>query len=157
MVLKEWSQENTCIWTPDASGSYTLVVWVGTDSDDTSCKNIIGAGFVVGESIGAVSLSGPYTLTLGQPVNLDFPITVTQTGDRFSGEFTSQEYSGTVSGTIVDSSMVTFTIKFFRPCHGNFTGTATIMNNGTDLNGEFTGSQNCLGQTAITCMFTKQP
>jgi len=154
IVLQEWSSANTCTWVPDTSGSYTLVVYV-SDDPDASCRNVIGAGFTV-EDLPAVlvgvDVSGDYLIDIqDQGASYQFPVTLSQTGNMFFGSFATPDYSGTISGTIVDPATATFQIVFETPCMGVFSGTATIANDGDELTGE-----SCIGPYEATILFTRQ-
>jgi len=45
-LVKEWSNENTCSWTPACPGDYTLVVWTA-DGTNSSCTGIGGMTYKV--------------------------------------------------------------------------------------------------------------
>lgn len=84
---------------------------------------------------------GSYSTSLVPPVGAT--VTLIQNGSTFSGSFVgTNDYTGTISGTVSGSSVQFTLTNTVSGCPGSFTGTGTV--NGSTLTATFQGSD-CLG------------
>src|SRR5262249_23319369 len=97
-------------------------------------------------SPGDSKLIGTYRGTIsgeqqGQPISMQVSFTLIQEGSKVSGTWTATGgRSGILAGSIVGPNKLAVQVKQVNPCPGDFTGTATIGQDGTLLGGSYTGS-----------------
>jgi hypothetical protein len=140
-VIKEWSHDNFCQWTPLATDRYVVVVWA-KDTLQAEDYEIIGNSFEVQPL--NVNVSGTYNTVItgydnGQPFTQHRTVTISQNQNTISGNWSESGGSGTYTGTLTSNSTVSVNVTEFSPNYQTYTTEISILDHGELLKGSYSG------------------